>query len=335
MSALKTITVVWFAVAGMQMLNAECSSSDVPTPIFKKCQEAVQRGDAVTLKRLLEGSPEVALEKGGNGETLLHFVAIFAFKGNPAESDLVHSLIDAGAAVNAYNKFGFTPLHEAAMARSIPVSSALLRAGADVRALKKFPGLENLPAELQHPEDGETPIDIASCRGFPFLVEKLLAADVRIEYPETQRLKGLPPVKDSALHFACRNGVYSKSTDKEKKDACRTIDLLCAKISDVNLKNFEGRSPLLVCADWGSPVIIEHLLTKYPKVKINFQDPFGNSAMHLAADGKTTPELGAEVIRILLKHGSDRNIENVHGETPLSIAHTKGKKEIISLLNED
>ena len=47
----------------------------------------------MTLKRLLEGNPDVALEKGGNGETLLHLVAIFAFKGNPKETDLVESLI--------------------------------------------------------------------------------------------------------------------------------------------------------------------------------------------------------------------------------------------------
>ena len=334
MRVLNEILAVPIVLVGISfaLTGAEKPVPSATGPVFTKCRQAISRGDVTGLKQLLKEHPKIVSEKDENGETLLHIVAVFSFRENAKDDDIVDLLIERGADVNAYNKMGHTPLLEVAATRSEPVASALLRGGADVRACKKRPGMEKFPESEQHPEDGDTAIDIASCRGFPFLVERLLKVDVPIEYPKTQRLKGLPPVKDSALHFACRNCVYSKSTEKEKKDACRTIDLLCAKISDVNVKNFDGYSPLLVAADWGGPVIIDHLLSHYPKVDIDFRDCFGNSAMHLAVDGKTTPELGAEVVRVLLKHGATRDIVNFSGDTPLTIARRKGSQAIISLL---
>lgn len=331
----KKLAVLSLALAALGLGPARAEETPSESKDFKECREAVVRSDADAVKKLIKEHPKIVTETSEHGDTLLHLLAIYALKATPGQAEIAEALIDAGAAVNAVNRAGCTPLHEAANTRSVAVTSALLRAGADLRVRKKLPGIDKLPADEQHPEDAETPIDVASYRGFAFLVEKLLAAKVPIEYPETQRLKGFPPVKDSAFHFACRNCVYSKTSAARREDACKTIDLLCAKISDINVKNLEGRSPLLVAADWGSPALVEHLLTKYPTVKIDFQDTLGNTALHLAVDGKTTPELGVEVVRVLLKHGADKNIKNVSGDTPLTIARSKDNKEAVSLLTKE
>jgi|GEM_PF-6111437 len=335
MVAWKRIILLSLAVIGIGFNVSRGEDEPTESKAYKDCREAVVAGDVEALKKLIHEHPKVVTETSAHGDTLLHLVAVYSIRRTEGHAEIADALIEAGAAVNAFNRAGCTPLHEAANTRSVAICTSLLRGGADLRVHKKVPGLEKLPAESQHPEDGDTPIDVASYRGFAFLVEKLLAAKVPIEYPETQRLKGFPPVKDSALHFACRNCVYSKTSPARREEACKTIDLLSAKISDVNLKNLEGRSPLLVCADWGAPVLIEHLLTNHPKVKIDFQDTLGNTALHLALDGKATSELSVEVVQTLLKHGADKNIKNASGETPLDLARSKGNQAAISLLAKE
>jgi ankyrin repeat protein len=70
--------------------------------------------------------------------------------------EIVELLIDAGADVNAKDKWGFTPLHEAAVNGQKEVAELLIAKGADVN-VKIVSG----------PNQGSTPLDAANGTNHP------------------------------------------------------------------------------------------------------------------------------------------------------------------------
>lgn len=104
---------------------------------------AIQTGDVGTLRRLLDGSPDIAtariVDARGVARTLLHIVA--DWPGHfPNGSISAAVLIAAGADVNAQvissgpNPSAETPLHWAASSDDVDVLDALLDGGADIEA---------------------------------------------------------------------------------------------------------------------------------------------------------------------------------------------------------
>lgn len=83
--------------------------------------------DAVAL--LLAAGTDPNTMRRERDQTPLHYIATHEA---PAVVDL---LVDAGADVNAADRFGLTPLHMAAFGASVSVVQALLDAGADPQAL--------------------------------------------------------------------------------------------------------------------------------------------------------------------------------------------------------
>jgi ankyrin repeat protein len=297
---------------------------------FESCSKVIVHGQYEEVVTILEKHPELCRARHPKAnETLLHWIAVYGDHRrveSDAEAMVISKLIECGADVDAYNGMGQTPLMEVARNHRWRIATQLLDAGANPAAQKRsFPER----AELDCSNPGV--MDIAASSGFAKLVARLLEMRVPIEYPESIPKPGYPPSRRSALHWCCMRS-FDRGREERKKQRLATIDLLCDKISDVNLIDILGRTPLLVASDNLSDEIVEHLLTKYPKVDVNAVDHEWNSGLHLAVSADSA-EAGCRIVQLLLKHGADPDLRNSNEETPLDIARRRKEKLLIDALS--
>ena len=102
--------------------------------------DAAERGDARSVRALLEGSPDLVFSKDNGGDTPLQWAALNGRK------DVAELLLDHKAWVDAKNDRGDRPLHWAALNGHRGVAELLLAHKADVNAKTKA---------------GETPLSVA------------------------------------------------------------------------------------------------------------------------------------------------------------------------------
>src|SRR5882672_8363441 len=90
--------------------------------------DAAMRGDRADVLALIKRGADVNAPQG-DGVTALHWAA------RHGDAELVTALVSAGASLRAETRFGaFTPLHLAAERGSAPIVKALVAAGAAVDA---------------------------------------------------------------------------------------------------------------------------------------------------------------------------------------------------------
>ena len=130
---------------------------------------------------------------------------------------------------------------------------------------------------------------------------------------------------------------------------------------DPNLVDSDGRTPLIQASIDGNKEIIAILLQKGARADV--RDKRQSSALHYAAQGQHVPSVelllsaGAEidvqdengntplsnavftskgrpeVIRLLSKHGANKNLQNYHGVSPLKLAQSIANYPIAPLLD--
>lgn len=180
--------------AERQHFPAFSAFSAVPTHVIAMPAKAVDvpdaamRGDAATVRRLLQQGADVNAAQG-DGMTALHWAA------TRGDAELARLLLKAKASTAAKTRIGaLTPLHLAAQSGSAEVVAALLKAGADARAttgvgvsalhLAAMSGnVQAITAlldagcdvNLAEPAWGETPLMVAAARGRAAAVRTLLA----------------------------------------------------------------------------------------------------------------------------------------------------------------
>ena len=93
--------------------------------------KAAKKGEAETVRRLLNDDPSLLTARDKDGSTPLHCAAWNGHK------DVAAILLDAGAEVNDHNQnghWGTTPLHAAAHGNQRQVAALLIARGADLQA---------------------------------------------------------------------------------------------------------------------------------------------------------------------------------------------------------
>jgi len=154
----------------------------------------------------------------------------------------------------------------------------------------------------------------------------------------------------------CLRDINEALVNAARDNDIEKVSELIPRGSDVNSRNFLGKTPLIYAVENGNAAIVKVLISGGANVNdqlsrngtaplmcaktaeivsllinagaiINAKNIDGMTALMLAADNGFT-----EVVKILVEEGADVNIKSKKGETSLSIAEAKGYKDIVEYL---
>jgi len=254
----------------------------------------------------------------GDGQTPLHIAAIQHHKS------IARYLLANGAHTSAQDITGATPLHEAVRYGDIDIAKALLESGADVNAEDN---LGKTPVMLVIPEDKREAM-------YRILIEH--AADVAKK----------DAYGDTVLHTATMTSLTPS-----------ILELLVAGGADVNARNKDGVSPLLIAVQKRNFAHVKFYAER--GADINSADKAGDTPLTLALkDGQAMLEMlvnrtnalshdsngntplhtavivnaSIEQIRYLISLTDDINARNSDGNNALYLAVERNNKKIGELL---
>ena len=215
------------------------------------------------------------------------------------------------ASIDAKSDYGETAFFLAADHGQTEVAELLMASNADINA---------------GTTSGERPLLEAAFRGDTELVKVLLAKNVDVNAKEMDGSTAL----DQAAGGGHKEIVELLLANKAHMDQW-TLDyavlglhddvaeLLLKNGADVNLRETNGQTPLLVLTDSDSNAYgasdVDFLLTN--KANINARDSQGNTALHYAALYGH-----ADIVKLLLARGASAGLMNLNGQTPLDLAKT-------------
>jgi ankyrin repeat protein len=216
-------------------------------------------------------------------------------------ADVVAFLLDNGADAQKTAASGGTALSAAVIARSTPVIAALVSHGVPID---------------QRLKGGGTALMIASALGYPEIVAVLLNAGAQVNASDDSHTRAL----HAAAHFAFQG--------RDAERAQRTLEALLDRNADVDARNSEGQTPLLLLlgahAEAGAAADQKALLTLMPlllkrKADINAADNRSVTALHACAmHGLLLPA------RALVVAGADTQVRDMRERTPREVAHLLG-----------
>nr|XP_033807373.1 protein phosphatase 1 regulatory subunit 12A isoform X2 [Geotrypetes seraphini] len=236
------------------------SETDLEPPVVKRKKTRVKfddgavflaacsSGDADEVHKLLERGADINYANV-DGLTALHQACI------DDNVDMVKFLVENGASINQPDNEGWIPLHAAASCGYVDIAEYLLHRGANVGAVNS---------------EGDTPLDIAEEEAMEELLQNEVnrqGIDVEAARKEEERImlrdarqwlnSGL--ISDvrhaksggTALHVAAAKGYVE------------VLKLLIQAGYDVNIKDYDGWTPLHAAAHWGKEeacrILVENL----------------------------------------------------------------------------
>ena len=265
--------------------------------------------------------------------TLLHH-AIFG--NNPK---LVIWLLNKGVPIDAADLHGITPL---------------IIAASHPKFLKTLPGLLARYPTLEHRTNNHsTALTIALRNGNPEGASLLLRHGANLlthdglHTPLTLVHKGIESYPEMAHHYrelmtemldrgahtdiptnkAGWTPLFHTAARMQDAPIKKHLRLLIQLGSDVNYKDKNGRTPLMVAASMGRKHAVEVLINNY--AGIDLLDHYGWSALMLAVYYNHI-----EVTRFLCECGCDVNLTSPQGMSAIKIARKHQRKRIVELLQE-
>jgi ankyrin repeat protein len=122
----------WDDLAQRVNLLASASNPESTEP-FLAAFRALEKHDVATLNSLLQHQPQLAKQRGTNGNTLLNLaVSLSAKVSRENAMSMLNALLASGADMNDPNDRGSTPLHQAAYSNQSDIAASLIERGADL-----------------------------------------------------------------------------------------------------------------------------------------------------------------------------------------------------------
>ncbi|CAB1102228.1 unnamed protein product [Ectocarpus sp. CCAP 1310/34] len=258
----------------------------------RKCCNALNlaagRGHIAVVKSLLAAGVNVNLRPAYSDELALDA----AFQGGHA--DIVTTLIQHGAFVDATDSCGCTALFKVSLDTNAALIDKLVAAGAAMN------GIVNAT--------GRTPLHHACMDDCPEANASMLRHGARVDAKDDDG--------DTPLHVASTVG------------CSEGIRALVQHGADIKALTAKGRTPLGLTAEFGCEDATVVLLDAGADVKAPADHTDGSAALSLA----TLSEHVDGTMKILIQHGADVNARNTNGFTALHRAAMYNKVDGIDLL---
>ena len=270
--------------------------------------------------RYLTGLEDVGVNHSGDeGCTALHWASKKSYP------EVVQVLIDAGADIEAKEEKGRSPLHKACMSGHLDIVKLLVRSGAGVRATDN---------------KGVTCLIGASYLGHTETVRYLVGLkDVDINHVDST---GCTALRHAAVrnHADAVQVLIDAGADIEVKDEEGRSPLLVSNClghldiaimlvkagADVCVTDNKGRTCLTLASYYGHTETV-HYLVGLKEVDVNHSGDEGFTALHWAGQ-KNHPE----VVQVLIDAGADFEAKEEEGRSPLHKACNSGHLDIVKLL---
>ena len=241
-------------------------------------------------------------------------------------SEVIKALIAAGADINARDKDGVSAFHWAARNENTAVIKILLQAGADVDTRDK---------------DGTLPLHLAAGNDNPAVIKALVQPGMDVNVRNND---GKSPLHFAASHnnnpevikalVQARADVSARDKDSEtplhaaaaESDNFEVIIALVEAGADVNAQAKDGWPPLhRAAASNENPAVIEVLVQAGADVDARTKD--GYSPLHRVAANNKNPA----VVEALVEAGADMDARLMNGSTPLHMAAVLNKNPAVVL----
>nr|XP_026689433.1 uncharacterized protein LOC100182602 isoform X2 [Ciona intestinalis] len=279
--------------------------------------KAVRDGDTDVVKKMViffkDSHPDFILSKEiKSGNTALHAAARFG------HFEIAKYLLENGCNVNARNTSGWTPLFYAGEGLHRRVAQLLIEWGCNVK-IQNF-RCQNAFDLIRHEEMKESLSDIGQlwAMAVPSVTVGRLELLKRIVKDHVLGIREMADIGarcvrgSTLLHTA----VHFCQTDVIK-------NLLKARV-DVNLKDYQGASPLHRAKDVGT---IELLLDS--NADVNATDDEGNTALHVRAYGEDGKPSCIDGLNMLISRGSNIIHRNLRKLIPIHCAAMQGRSDAI------
>lgn len=170
-------------------------------------------------------------------------------------------------------------------------------------------------------DNGLTALHIAAYYGRPEVVEVLLdnGADINIKDNDAEHHRCAQHINDGSIPL---HEVAKQHNNIMINGLIRAAEILLAKGSDINMKDYNGRTPLYVAVCNQFLAMVQMLLRN--GANVNEKNKHGWTPLYLAIVNGNI-----EIIKTLLDYGANANEKTSDGWAPLML--TKDK-EIIELL---
>ncbi|KAI8674225.1 hypothetical protein NCS55_00745400 [Fusarium keratoplasticum] len=337
---------------------------------------AVDRGMLWAVRQLLDYTPDdtsLLSETDEDGRQPLHFACL---RGH---TDIADLLLQRGADIDARGNARATPLDDACFKGHKDVVELLLSRGANTQVLDKnlwspirtAVGYQHLdiveillnenPAKISEGDKhGETPLHVASGKGFVDIMNLLLERGADIDKPDNDR--------ETPLHSACRNGwersarlllkeqAKTDRTDNQgetplhaasRKGHERVVAVLLEEHAAIDVTDDNGKTPLCAASEQGHVECVNTLCEAGADCNIQAgRDGGDNTALHYAFEPSEKEDESPDdrkksqsrIVAKLLAHGADPAIQNEGADTALHLAAKTGNwsayKGILEVMKE-
>ena len=278
-----------------------------------------ERGNIDVMNVLLKAGSDPAITDA-SGNTCLQCLVL-----QGCSIEVLQTIIDHGAQVNATNKNGQTALMMASDCGYLNGINMLLRAGAD-------PNVINV--------NGSTCLHFASCHGSSKeVLQTIIDHGVNVNATNKKGHTALMMASEFGhlddIHVLLKAGAQPNITDVYGNTCLhfpviqgRHIEVLEAIIDhgvDVNASNKKGQTALMIATEKGN---IDALNVLKAGADPNITNADGNTCLHLSI----LHGCRKEVVQMIIDHGAHVNATNKNGLTALMIASCKGNVDGVNAL---